>query len=186
MCSQSVVNIKTQDRIQLFTQQNYQMEIQDEQHEKPVSVLACIYPTTLPKFNPIISAHYRFASSPRAGHPSTRKPDGNEPEKKLCSRLSPVAPFSPTLRAPIVLQHQHRQSRQLQEQLASDSHREQRQALTVSASLPAAPARWNKKAAGWNRKAAGWNRKQHVSTGTVSWFRSLWPVGWSSVGDKGA
>ncbi|KAK4076198.1 hypothetical protein Trihar35433_2758 [Trichoderma harzianum] len=152
------------------------MEIQDGEHEKPSSVLACIYPTTLPKFNPIISAHYRFASSPPGWASIDWKARRKRArEKKLCSRLSPVAPFSPTLRAPIVLQHQHRQSRRLQEQLASDSHREQRQALTVSASLLAAPAGWNKKAAGWNRKAA----PSHGFDRCGQW------VG-RSVGDKGA
>lgn len=168
------------DRIQLFTQQNYRMEIQDGEHEKPVSV-----PRLYISHNPTqIQPYYFCPLSLRFVPPGWASIDWKARrkrarEKKLCSRLSPVAPFSPTLRAPIVLQHQHRQRRRLQEQLASDSHREQRQALTVSASLPAAPA-------GWNKKAAGWNRKLHVSTGTVSWFRSLWPVGWSSVGDKGA
>lgn len=101
------------------------------------------YPNSTLLFLPIIAS----LRPPGLGIHRLESQTGTSQRKKLCSRLSPVAPFSPTLRAPIVLQHQHRQSRRLQEQLASDSHREQRQALTVSASLPAAPAGWNKKAA---------------------------------------
>lgn len=165
------------DRIQLFTQQNYRMEIQDGEHEKPVSVPRLYISHNPTQINPIIPAHYRFASSPRAGHPSTGKPDGNEPEKKTllpslpCSAILANPPRSNRPAAP------HRQSRRLQEQLASDSHREQRQALTVSASL-------RPRQQGGTKKLQG-GTESCVSTGTVSWFRSLWPVGWSKCGGQG-